>query len=104
MPALIVLTAVPDLKSARLIASLLVKRKLAACVSLQKGLRSVYRWKGKVENVQEFLLMIKTKKSRFKSIERMIKSKHPYELPEIIGLRVDGGSKEYLSWLNHSLN
>ncbi len=97
-------TTVPDLKSARLIAGLLVKRRLAACVSFQKGLESVYRWKGKAENAKEILLMIKTEESRFKPVERVIKSKHPYELPEIIGLRVARGSKEYLSWLNHSLN
>ena len=104
MSAIIVLTSVPNRKSARLIADKLVKSKLAACVSAQPGIESVYRWKGKLEHSKEIFLIIKTHKDRFKAVEQVIKNRHPYELPEIVSFPVAQGSREYLAWLNHSLN
>jgi periplasmic divalent cation tolerance protein len=103
MPAVLILTAVPDLRTARSIARTLVRKKLAACVSYAKGYESVYRWKGKTGRAAEALLFIKTARSKFGQVERALKSAHPYELPEIIAIPVVRGSKDYLSWLNDSL-
>jgi periplasmic divalent cation tolerance protein len=103
MPAVLVLTAVPDLRTARSIARTLVRKKLAACVSLAKGFESVYRWKGRIEQAAETLLFIKTVPGRFRQLERALKAAHPYELPEIIAVPVIKGSKEYLAWLSASL-
>lgn len=103
MSGIIVLTTTPGTKTAKLIAQSLVKKKLAACVSLSGGFTSVYRWKGAVETANETLVLIKTVKKNFNKVKQVIKGAHPYELPEIIGVPITQGSGEYLSWLNQSL-
>lgn len=103
MSAIVVLTTAPNLKFARSLAGFLVRKKLAACVSIRDGFSSYYRWKGKVENTREALLFIKTKKNNFDKVKTVIQRKHPYQLPEIISIPVIQGSSEYLSWLNQSL-
>ena len=103
MPGIVVLTAVPDLRTARSIAHLLVKKKLAACVTFGRGSRSVYRWKGKIESASETQLFIKTTRRKFEKLKQAVRGAHPYELPEIIALPIIEGSSEYLSWLNRSL-
>jgi len=97
---LLVLTAVPDRRSADVLAAQLVKRRLAACVSAVPGVRSVYRWKGKIERSGERLLLIKTTPGRYPKILEFLSRMHPYELPEIIALPVKKGSKPYLDWVS----
>lgn len=99
MSTILVLTTVPDARTAKDLARSLVRRRLAACVSMKRGAVSYYRWKGKVERADEVLLTIKTVDRHFKSIQRFIESRHPYELPEIIALPVKKGSPRYLAWL-----
>ena len=89
-------TTVDSKTNANKIANFLVKNKLAACVQINT-INSIYRWKGKIENTNEYLLLIKGK--NFKKIEKAIKSLHPYEVPEIIQTKIKA-NKEYLSWLN----
>ena len=96
---LLVLTALPDRKSAQKLAGALVHRKLAACVSVLGGVSSVYRWKGRTENAREWLLLIKTSKSAWKALQTFMLSRHPYELPELIALPVKTGSRKYLDWV-----
>ena len=103
MPAILIFTSAPDLKSARSLAKLLVENKLAACVSFKEGFTSFYRWKGKVENAREVLLFIKSSKKKFVKIKQLINRIHPYEVPELIALPIVQGSPEYLSWLRRSL-
>ncbi|PIU40246.1 MAG: divalent-cation tolerance protein CutA [Candidatus Omnitrophica bacterium CG07_land_8_20_14_0_80_50_8] len=103
MPAILVITTTPDLKTARSIARALVKKRLAACVSVQAGLVSFYRWKGRLENAREAMLFIKSSKEKFLKIKRQICLVHPYKIPEIIAFPVARGSKEYLSWLMQSV-
>ena len=103
MPGIIILTTTPGTKTAKLIAQLLIRKKLAACVSLSGGFASVYRWKGAVETANETLVLIKSVKKNFNKIKQAIKDIHPYELPEIIGIPITIGSHEYLSWLNQSV-
>jgi len=82
------------------IAQHLVEAKLAACVQIVGPITSIYRWKGKVENAQEWLCLIKTRNDLYSKVEAAIKSQHPYETPEIIAVPIVKGSKEYLQWIS----
>ncbi|MBC7924716.1 MAG: divalent-cation tolerance protein CutA [Bryobacteraceae bacterium] len=81
------------------IAYSLTENRLAACVNLVPGVRSVYRWKGKVEEAQEYLLIIKTRKGLMPEVEAAVRSLHSYEVPELITVPVTGGYDAYLNWL-----
>jgi periplasmic divalent cation tolerance protein len=102
--ALLVLTTCPDEGTAERISRGLVEAGLAACVSRMPGLRSTYRWQGRVEDEPEVLLLIKTVATRFQELEMRLKSLHPYEVPEIIALPIAMGSSDYLSWLRTALS
>jgi len=78
---------------------MLVENRLAACVNVTDVI-SVYEWKGKIENDNEKLLIIKTVESKFGELERFVKDNHSYECPEIIALEVKAGSREYVDWVN----
>lgn len=95
----VVLTTAPTLKEARSIASKLLKKKLAACISVTSKIESHYTWKKKIQKGNEYLLIIKTRASHFSKLEKLIKKNHSYSLPEIIMLPIVRGSKEYLSWM-----
>jgi periplasmic divalent cation tolerance protein len=90
-------------EQAKKIAQYLVETRLAACVQITGPITSVYRWKGKVENAQEWLCMIKTRKELFDKVETAIKKLHSYETPEIVTIPIVKGSKEYLIWLDDEL-
>ena len=95
----IVLTTVGLKEVADRLARELVERRLAACVNIVGPIRSVYRWRGKIENEQEFLLLIKTTAERAGELRSAVKALHTYELPEYIEIAVNAGSEEYLAWL-----
>ena len=94
-----VLSTVPSIKKARQLAGLLVSKRLAACVQILSGLESHYRWRGKKETAKEVLLLIKTKASAYKKLEKTLLKNHPYEVPEIVCLPITKGSKTYLDWI-----
>jgi periplasmic divalent cation tolerance protein len=95
-----VTTTTETKEQAQTISQHLVETKLAVCVQITGPITSIYRWKGKVENAQEWLCLIKTRDDLYNKVEAAIKSKHPYETPEIIAVPIVKGSKEYLSWLD----
>jgi periplasmic divalent cation tolerance protein len=97
--AIIIFSTCPDKNSAEKIAKELVENELAACVNMIEGLTSIYRWQGQICRDQELLLIIKTTSSKLNELETKIKALHPYQLPEIIALPINMGSKEYLNWL-----
>jgi periplasmic divalent cation tolerance protein len=97
--ARIVLTTIEQKEKAEHLAQQLVERRLAACVNIVGPIRSIYRWKHKVHNEQEYLLLIKTTAEHAARLQSAFKGLHPYDLPECIQLPVDGGSDEYLAWL-----
>ena len=104
MKSYIQITTTTETKEqAQTIAQQLVEAKLAACVQITGPITSIYRWKGKVENTQEWLCLIKTRDDLYNKVEAAIKSKHPYETPEIIAVPIVKGSKEYLNWLDDEL-
>ena len=97
----IVLTTCPDEACAERIGRVLVEEGLTACVNILPPMRSIYRWKGKIEDAHEQLLVIKSATARFPAIRDRVRSLHPYELPEIIAVPIADGLPEYLNWLNH---
>jgi Uncharacterized protein involved in tolerance to divalent cations len=99
-----VFTTTETKEEAEKIAQYLVEQKLAACVQITGPIGSTYRWKGKVENTQEWLCLIKTQDDLYDKVEAAIKSLHPYETPEIIAVPIVKGSKEYLNWIDENLN
>jgi periplasmic divalent cation tolerance protein len=97
--ARIVLTTLNDEQQAEKFAEQLLNRRLAACVNLVGPIRSIYRWKGRVERESEFLLIIKTTSEQAARLEAAFKELHTYELPERIEVSVEGGSEAYLAWI-----
>ncbi len=89
--------------SAREIAEHLVNKRLAACVNIIDGVRSIYWWKGKVEEASESLIIAKTKLEMFDRVMDAVRKVHPYEVPEIIALKITDGLKEYLSWIGENV-
>jgi periplasmic divalent cation tolerance protein len=98
--ARIVLTTVGLMEKAEQIAAKLVERRLAACVNIVGPIRSIYRWKGAIENEQEYLLLIKTTAEQASALSTAFAELHPYELPERVEMAVEGGSAPYLEWLS----
>lgn len=96
---LIVLTNLPDRDSAQRIAHSLIESHAAACVNILAECSSVYRWQGKIESASEVPLLIKTTRSAYARLEELIRSQHPYELPEIIAVSVGSGLPAYLQWV-----
>ena len=96
---LLVLTNLPDRDAAMALAAAIVGERLAACVNVLAPCTSIYRWKGAVEEAQEVPVLIKTNAERYPALEIGIRRLHPYEVPEIIAMRVVDGLPEYLAWV-----
>lgn len=97
-PRLILVTA-PDRTVALDLARAVVNERLAACVNLLPGVRSIYRWEGGVEESEELLLLLKTRADRVDTLRRRVVSLHPYDVPEFVVLPVEGGLDRYLDWI-----
>jgi periplasmic divalent cation tolerance protein len=100
MPALLVITNLPDRAAAERLAEKLVGERLAACVNILAPCRSVYRWKDALQHDEEHPLLIKTTAERYPALERALREAHPYELPEVIAVPIDRGLPAYLQWVD----
>ncbi len=100
----LVLTTAGSKEEARKIARALVERRLAACVNVVPQIESIYRWEGKVEEAQEWLLVIKTTGSAYEGVRDAIKELHSYQVPECICISIEDGSPDYLNWIADSVN
>ena len=100
---MIVLTTCGNDEDADALARVLVERRLAACVNAVSKVSSTYRWKGEVQQDQETLLIIKTTAPRLTAVEKTIREKSKYEVPELIALPVQAGSTDYLEWVRESV-
>jgi periplasmic divalent cation tolerance protein len=99
---LLVISTFPDAETAGRIASELVTEKLAACANIAPSVQSIYRWQGKVEEASEAMVFFKTTAGCFEQFQIKLRSLHPYDVPEIIALRVADGLPDYLSWVEES--
>jgi periplasmic divalent cation tolerance protein len=103
MPFCLCLITTPEDADSAKLARLILDSKLAACVNILPGMKSLYWWKGKVEESSESLLLAKTDKLKVKSLIKLVKANHPYSVPEVISLRIKEGNRDYLRWIAESL-
>lgn len=104
MRAIAVVTTVGTEEQAYLIAREIVARRQAACVNIVPGIRSIYRWKGKICKDGELLLIVKTLESELEGIKDTIRELHSYELPEILSFNVSHGERRFLEWIAGSVD
>jgi periplasmic divalent cation tolerance protein len=100
MSVLLVLCSCPDPASADAIAVSVVESRLAACVSVLPGMRSVYRWEGAIHHDDEVLLLIKTTNLQFDALKVQLVMSHPSALPEILAFEASAGLDRYLDWVH----
>ncbi len=93
-------TTVENREDADRIARALVERRLAACVQISGPITSTYRWKGKIDTAEEWLVVAKTRAALYEKVETAIRELHPYETPEIIATPIAAGGADYLAWLD----
>ena len=98
----IIFTTAPNKKEAEKIAKILVNKKLVACVQMFP-IKSFYVWKKKTGKDNEILILIKSQSDKFLQIQKMIKENHSYEIAEIIEIKINKGSKDYLAWIDSCL-
>ena len=94
-----VLVTAPSAEKAGEIARALVEERLAACGNVVPGLRSIYRWEGRVQDDAEALLLLKTTRRRLPALRARVLALHPYEVPEVLALPVEAGHPPYLEWI-----
>lgn len=99
MSVLVVFSTFPSAEKAAEVAKVLVTERLAACANLVGPVRSIYRWKGEVQDDTETLAVIKTTSERLEALKTRLAALHPYEVPEVIALPVAGGHAPYLAWV-----
>ena len=99
---LLAISTFPDAELARSVSRQLVEQKLAACANIGGGVESIYHWQGKIEQGSETVVFFKTTRDRFDEFARALQSLHPYEVPEIIAVRVEEGLPAYLEWVENS--
>jgi periplasmic divalent cation tolerance protein len=101
---IVVLSTCGSAQEAANVARALVERRLAACVNIVAGVRSIYRWKGAVEEADEWLLVIKSSRALLERLEEELRKVHSYETPEIVALEIVAGSEGYLEWMDAELH
>jgi periplasmic divalent cation tolerance protein len=99
MEPLLVLTNLPDVAGAEKLALALIESRAAACVNVLAACRSIYQWQGAVETATEIPLLIKTTAENYLQVEAIVRTQHPYDVPELIAIPITHGLPAYLDWL-----
>lgn len=99
MDEILVLVTTGSESEATKISRVLVEKELAACVNIIPGVRSIFRWEGKISEEQEFLLLAKTIRQAFDQLVSVVQANHSYSVPEVIAVPIQCGSQEYLTWV-----
>ena len=99
---IVILVTAKDEAQANKIVEKLVEEKLIACANIVPGIRSIFRWQGKVDRADEVLLVLKSRRRHFPAIVKAVKALHSYDVPEVIALPIVEGNKDYLNWLTES--
>ena len=102
MEGIVVVTTVGSEEEANTLAREMISRRHAACVNIVSGVKSLYRWKGKICRDSEYVLLIKTVRDEFDAVAAAIGELHSYELPEILSFGVKDGDPDFLDWLAQS--
>lgn len=100
---ILVLTTIGSEEEAARLGRSLVERRLVACVNDVGPIRSFFRWKGKLEDASEHLLLLKTRSDRYAELEAALQELHPYDVPEVIAVHIEDGSRAYLSWIDENV-
>jgi len=100
---IVVFSTCSSAEEARKLAQALVEQRLAACVNVLGGITSHYRWQGKLEAAEEFLLVIKSSEALFPLLRTALEQAHSYEVPEVLALPVLDGAPNYLRWMDDNL-
>ena len=100
---IIVTTTTGTRHDAERIATELVARRLAACAQVAGPIRSIYRWKGEIEDSEEWLCTAKTGEAQLAAIDSLLREVHPYEVPELVATPIVGASAAYLEWLGEQV-
>jgi periplasmic divalent cation tolerance protein len=102
--AIVALSTVANAGDAQRIGRALVERRLVACVNVVPGVTSIYAWKGSVTTDSELLLVIKTRREKLDEVRSALLELHPYQVPELIALPIEGGHDKYLEWIEDSVS
>ena len=102
--AVVVLCTAPDEATAQDLAAKALAEKVAACATLLPGATSLYYWEGKLQQEYEVQMLFKSDRQHQQALLTYLKQHHPYQTPELLVLPVMAGDKDYLSWINASLN
>jgi len=100
---IVVLSTCATEEEAAKLARVLVEARVAACVTMVPGARSVYRWQGAIESAPECLLIIKSSQQLFEALRTTLEKAHAYDLPELLALPVVEGAANYMHWLEGQL-
>jgi periplasmic divalent cation tolerance protein len=95
----LVYTTYPSLVEAEKTGRALVEKGLAACVNILPGMRSIYRWQGKIEQADEVVMIVKTRDAQKEAVAAQVRALHSYDTPAILFLPSDGGDKAYVDWI-----
>lgn len=98
--AIVVMTTLANTDDAVKLVQTLLERRLVACGSVLPGVRSLYRWQGKVADEQEVVVLLKTRSARLETLKLAFEELHPYKVPELLAVPVTGGLDRYLGWIN----
>ena len=101
--ALIVFCTFPTMEEARRVIRELVELNLIACGNIFPGIESIYRWKGVVETSAEALAILKTTEESFDQLQVEFKSRHSYEVPELVAIPIAAGLPNYLKWIHENV-
>lgn len=99
----LVLTTIGGGQEAARLAKTLVEKRLVACVNDVGPVRSFFEWQGKLEEDSEHLLLMKTRADRYEELETVLRELHPYDVPEVVAIPIERGSKDYLSWVDENV-
>jgi periplasmic divalent cation tolerance protein len=100
---IIAITTTPSKIEAEKIAKTLLEERLIACANIIGPVQSLFWWQGKIDEAQEHLILMKTRKDLFSKLSEKVKALHSYQVPEIIAMPIVEGFKPYLEWLESSL-
>ena len=100
----LIITTVAKEEDAKKLAHLAIEKNMAACAQIQPQCTSIYRWRGEIETAAEYPIHFKTNESKKQTLMSLLKQNHPYDVPEIICIKIDDVDSDYADWLNAQIN